>query len=117
VSNKQPFGQHVRALRRARGVTQDRLAELSKLSADTIRRLEHGAFSPSLETLNKLCGGLGISLTTLFDSFELNDGRERKLLVDLVASRSVREVEMITRVVRTLVDELDAIAAAAGAEE
>src|SRR5690606_4676203 len=78
VSNKQPFGQHVRALRRARGVTQDRLAELSKLSADTIRRLEHGAFSPSLETLNKLCGGLGISLTTLFDSFELNDGRERK---------------------------------------
>lgn len=111
MSHGRPFGRHVRSLRRARGLTQERLAELSNLSADTIRRLEHGSFSPSLETLTKLCVGLDITLTTLFDSFELEDGKERRLLLDLVASRSPREVELITRVVRTLVDELDAIAA------
>ncbi|HLT35877.1 MAG TPA: helix-turn-helix transcriptional regulator, partial [Enhygromyxa sp.] len=46
-----PFGRHVRSLRRARGMTQEVLAQRSGLSADTIRRLEHGSFSPSLETL------------------------------------------------------------------
>lgn len=49
---KDPFGSHVRMLRCARGLTQEVLAELSKLSADTIRRLERGSFSPSLDTLS-----------------------------------------------------------------
>src|SRR5690606_31169914 len=66
-----PFGQHVRSLRRARGMTQEVLAERSRLSADTIRRLEHGSFSPSLDTLKKLCTGLSLPLSRLFESFEL----------------------------------------------
>ena len=45
------FGKHVRSLRRARGVTQDALAQRSGLSADTIRRIEHGSFSASIDTL------------------------------------------------------------------
>ena len=65
------FGKHVRSLRRARGLTQEVLAERSGLSADTVRRLEHGSFSPSLVTLNKLCVGLDLRLSSLFESFEL----------------------------------------------
>jgi transcriptional regulator with XRE-family HTH domain len=110
-ANRHPFGRHVRSLRRVRGLTQERLAELSGLSADTIRRLEHGSFSPSLETLNKLCVGLCLRLSTLFEGYELNDRNEHKLLFDLVAGRTLREIVMITRVVQTLVEELDGIAA------
>lgn len=105
------FGRHVRSLRRARGVTQERLAELSRLSPDTVRRLEHGAFSPSLETLHKLCAGLDVTLSTLFETFELNDNEERKLLLDLIASRPPREVAMLTRLVRALIAELEGLAA------
>lgn len=65
------FGRHVRSLRRARDVTQDQLAKRSGLSADTIRRVEHGSFSASIGTLRKLCMGLGITPSTLFESFEL----------------------------------------------
>ena len=53
----QPFGGYVRRLREARGLTQEGLAERCDLSADTVRRLEHGAFSPSLRTLRKLAKG------------------------------------------------------------
>lgn len=108
-THRRPFGRHIRSLRRARGFTQERLAESSQLSADTIRRLEQGGFSPSLDTLSKLCRGLSISMVTLFESFELNHDRERKLLVDLVGGRSPCEIEMITRVVQTLVEGLDAV--------
>jgi transcriptional regulator with XRE-family HTH domain len=67
------FGKHVRSLRRARGITQQDVAERSGLSADTIRRLEHEEFSPSLNTLQCLVDALGIRLSTLFLGYELDD--------------------------------------------
>jgi transcriptional regulator with XRE-family HTH domain len=105
------FGRHVRSLRRARGMTQEVLAERCGLSADTIRRLEHGSFSPSLDTLRKLCGGLDLMLSTLFESYELGARNEARELIDLLATRGPRELVLATRVLRALFDELDGITA------
>jgi transcriptional regulator with XRE-family HTH domain len=102
------FGKHVRSLRRARGVTQEALAQRSGLSADTIRRIEHGSFAASIDTIRKLCQGLGISPSTLFESFEIGRTDERRELFDLIASRSNDDVALVTRVVRVLLDEIDA---------
>lgn len=110
------FGRHVRSLRRARGMTQEVLAERCGLSADTIRRLEHGSFSPSLDTLRKLCGGLDLMLSTLFESYELGARNEARELIDLLATRSPRELVLATRVLRALFAELDGIALAPGPE-
>jgi transcriptional regulator with XRE-family HTH domain len=65
-----PFGAYVRRLREARGLTQEKLAERCDLATDTIRRLEHGTFSPSLRTLRKLAKGFEQSVAQLFDGFE-----------------------------------------------
>jgi transcriptional regulator with XRE-family HTH domain len=97
-------------------MTQEVLAERSGLSPDTIRRLEHGSFSPSLETLRKLCSGLDLMLSTLFESYELGARNESRELVDLLATRSPRELVLATRVLRTLFDEIDGITAEAAAE-
>lgn len=104
------FGKHVRSLRRARGVTQDVLAARSGLSPDTIRRIEHGSFSASIDTLRKLCFGLSIAPSTLFESFELGCADERRELLDLVSSRSPVELVIITKVIRVLLVEIDALA-------
>jgi transcriptional regulator with XRE-family HTH domain len=104
------FGRHIRSLRRARGQTQEQLAACSSLSADTIRRLEHGAFSPSLETLRKLCVGFDLLMSTLFESFELGERNETRELMDLLACRTPRELVLATRMLRALFDELDLIA-------
>jgi transcriptional regulator with XRE-family HTH domain len=109
------FGSHVRSLRRARGLTQEELAERSKLSPDTIRRLEAGSFSPSLQTLSKLCLGLDLMLSSLFESYELGERNESRELVDLLATRSARELVLATRVLRAMFAEMDAIAAEAAA--
>lgn len=90
-------------------MTQEVLAERSGLSADTIRRLEHGSFSPSLDTLRKLCVGLDLMLSTLFESFELGARNETRELIDLIATRSARELILATKVLRALFEELDKV--------
>jgi transcriptional regulator with XRE-family HTH domain len=110
------FGRHVRSLRRARGMTQEVLAEHSGLSPDTIRRLEHGSFSPSLETLNKLCTGLNLQLSTLFESYELGERNVLRELLDLVESRGARYVALATRMLQALFPELDGLVAEARRE-
>ena len=109
--DRKTFGRHIKSLRKVRGMTQEGLAECSGLSADTIRRLEHGAFSPSLETLQKLCTGFELALSTLFEAAELGARNERQELRDLLITRTPRELELGARVLRALFDELDAIAA------
>ena len=103
------FGRHVRSLRRARGLTQERLAEQSDLSPDTIRRLEHGSFSPSLNTLWKLADGLDLLLGTLFSGYELGESEPLRELGDLLGRRSARDVRLGIGLLRILFAELDAL--------
>lgn len=102
------FGKHVKSLRKARGLTQDVLAARSDLAADTIRRVEHGSFAASIETIRKLCGGLGLAPSTLFESFELGRSDARRELFDLFANLGEAEILCLTPVVRTMIDELAA---------
>lgn len=60
------LGRRIRELRRRRALTQEKLAEASMVSCQTIRRAERGVIFPSLDTLTKLADGFGISLAALF---------------------------------------------------
>jgi transcriptional regulator with XRE-family HTH domain len=64
------LGAYVRRLRKSAKLTQEQLAEFSTLSADSIRRLEAGSFSPTLETMFKLAHGFGLSPGQLLSAFE-----------------------------------------------
>lgn len=99
------FGEHIRDLRKARTLTQEALAERASLSVDAVRRIERGAFSPSLETVRKLAVGLDLSLLTLFQGL---DGERRdpvQELCDFLSRRSAREVKLAWRVLRAMFDE------------
>jgi transcriptional regulator with XRE-family HTH domain len=49
-------------LRKSKGISQERLAELSGVSRVTIARIETGKISPNVLTLEKLCCALGVTL-------------------------------------------------------
>ena len=102
------FGRHVRSCRKARGLTQEALAKVSKLSADTIRRLEQGSFSPSLETLNKLSVGLRMSLSTLFAAFEICERNVSRELTDLINMTTPRQQLLLMRVIPMMCELVDA---------
>jgi transcriptional regulator with XRE-family HTH domain len=59
------FSKNLRALRKAKGFTQERLAYEADLSYKYLQELERGKKSPSLITLIRLCKALAVSLNEI----------------------------------------------------
>ncbi len=60
------LGARIRGLRTERDLTLDGLARLAEVSRAMLSRIERGESSPTAQLLNKICGGLGITLSALF---------------------------------------------------
>eukprot|EP01037_Dinobryon_pediforme_P001309 gene1309-1326_t len=60
------IGARIRDLRQSLGLTLDGLAARSVVSRAMLSRIEHGQSSPTAQLLNKICGGLGVTLSMLF---------------------------------------------------
>ncbi len=61
------IGIRVRKARTERGLTQEALAALVDRSVDTLSLIERGKILPGLDTLDALCGGLGIKVGDVLD--------------------------------------------------
>jgi hypothetical protein len=96
------FGRLVKSLRTARGLTQEGLVARADLSRDTITRLEIAAFSPSLETLNRLVAGLDSSLSTLFAAFEGSDDAMAREIIGMARRMTGLDLVMAVRVLSML---------------
>lgn len=66
------IAERVRGLRALRGLTLDGLAERSGVSRSMISAIERGESSPTAVLLERLAGGLGVALASLFDEPERN---------------------------------------------
>jgi transcriptional regulator with XRE-family HTH domain len=60
------FGAHLKAIRRALGMSQPALAASSELSTQVISNLERATAFPSIDTVCKLARGLGVDPRELF---------------------------------------------------
>lgn len=60
------IGARIRQLRTARNLTLDTLAQQGHVSRAMLSRIERGESSPTAQLLNKVCNGLGITLSVLF---------------------------------------------------
>src|SRR5713101_9682916 len=98
----QIFGKKIRALRQKSGLTQDALAKRSTLSVDAVRRIEYGAFSPSLKTIRKLAAGLKMSLKRLLQSLQRGQRTLHDRACDFLAGRTAAEIAQAWRVIRAM---------------
>lgn len=81
------FGKKIRAIRRGRDMTQEKLAELSGLSLQYIGEIERGARNPSLTTVESLAAAFAIPLAELFNLAEF------ELSVDDVRQTLIKQIE------------------------
>ncbi|MHA6894270.1 helix-turn-helix domain-containing protein [Ralstonia pseudosolanacearum] len=63
----QRLARRLRALRDARGLSLDALAERSRVGRSTISLIERGESSPTAAVLDKLSSALGVTLASLFE--------------------------------------------------
>ncbi len=64
------IGARIRDLRAERNLTLEALAHQADVSRAMLSRIERGESSPTAQLLNKVCGGLGVTLSTLFAAAE-----------------------------------------------
>jgi len=64
---KRKLGQRIKALRKQKGLTIEKLAYENDLAKGNLSEIEKGAINPKLSTLEKIAAGLEISLKELFD--------------------------------------------------
>ncbi len=62
------LGERIKALRFERGLQQRQLAEKSGLTPSMVSQIESGRLTPSLHTLGKLAGALGVPIASLFET-------------------------------------------------
>ena len=91
----QRLGRRVRALRMARGLSQDALARLATMDRVFVGEVERGTKAPGFTTLWKLARALGVGLPALLDlggeadAVEAHEGLGRRVAaLALGASRS-----------------------------
>lgn len=61
------FGLHLKKIRTQKGLTQEQLADLAKVSENTIVTLESGTLNTSIATCFEISKALGIHTRDLFD--------------------------------------------------
>lgn len=64
---KNIFGKNLKNLRKSRGLTQEKLAELSNLDRSYISDIEGGRVNVSLESIYKIAIGLEVEIVDLFN--------------------------------------------------
>ncbi|HEY4003175.1 MAG TPA: LexA family transcriptional regulator [Candidatus Xenobia bacterium] len=70
--NSRLLGQRIRRLREAKGYSQGGLARQARIGVATLSRTENGRHKPTQETLEKLSGALGVSLSNLYSDTALD---------------------------------------------
>ena len=99
----QAIGVRIRRLRKAKGLTQQTLAQLSEQEPSNISHIEPGATKLSLPTLVHIANALGVTADQLLcDSVAASGAVYQQELTALLSDCSHWELRLITETIRTL---------------
>lgn len=66
------FGKRVAELRKEKHLSQEKLAHAGGLNRTYVGAVERGEKSPTLDTIEKIAAGLGVSVREIFASEDFN---------------------------------------------
>jgi transcriptional regulator with XRE-family HTH domain len=97
------LGARLKEIRKARGLTQEELAEKVDLSPQYLSRLEGGHQSPSIETVATLAEALDLELFELFDMGHQGTVKEvRERLRKVIQESSEEELRLGLKLLQAL---------------
>lgn len=77
------IGQRIRNYRTVRGLSQERLAEISGCHPTYIGQVERGEKNATLESIEKITAALGVSLSRLFENLGKAGEDESNIIPEL----------------------------------
>lgn len=85
MASTKDFGKHIQKLRKARGYSQEQLAELVGIEYQSISRIETGLYFTSFDKLQKIAKALNLPLEDLFDFPESEPSKDE--LIETITSK------------------------------
>lgn len=95
------LGQRIRNYRTAKGLSQEKLAELSGCHHTYIGQIERGEKNATIESIEKISAALNVSLSKLFEKLGAEDGATRSVPLEcyeLISAKSKAQQEQILRI-------------------
>jgi len=108
-NTKALLGARIREIRKARGLTQEQLAEMIDVEQKHVSRIESGKNYPSIELLKKMAAALKVPLMGFFDFMHLQDDDEsavdlEKMLLELDRDSRKIAYRLIRATIKALKD-------------
>ncbi len=105
MNDREQLGKRIKSLRRSKGHTQERLAEIIDINPNYLAVIERGEANPTLALLERLSEGLEVPLSELFQ-YRREEGylpvELRQKLDGLVNEASDEELLRLTRIIEVL---------------
>lgn len=96
------IGKRIKELRKGKGLTQEKLAEMSGIEPSNISHIERGATKPSLPTLIAIANALGVTLDELvYASLKKSEHIYNEILAELTEDMTKEEFAAIVEIVKT----------------
>lgn len=104
MDTRQRIGRRIKSLRQGRTLTQEQVAERTRLSVNYLSRIERGLENPTLDTFLALAGALKVELLDLFtvEQEEPDPRRLRQLLTRLIGEARDDQLGQAVKVFRGL---------------
>ena len=94
-------GQRIRNYRTKKGLSQEKLAELSGCHPTYIGQLERGEKNATLESIERITAALGITLSKLFEKFEGQEDDTKDIPLacyEFLSAKSKNEQEQLYKI-------------------
>ena len=94
-------GQRIRNYRTQKGLSQEKLAELSGCHPTYIGQLERGEKNATLESIERITAALGVSLSKLFEKLGSQEDDTSNIPLacyEFLASKSAEEQEQLYKI-------------------
>ncbi|MCD8378008.1 MAG: helix-turn-helix domain-containing protein [Candidatus Gastranaerophilales bacterium] len=98
------FGKKLQQIRKSKGLTQEKLAELAGVHEKHISKLELGTYKPSFDTLNKIVKALGLNIDDVgfnLENVSANDNPFYIKSMQILNAANEQELEFYYNLLKT----------------
>lgn len=98
------FDKHLLQFRKARGLTQEQMAQLTGIHVNSIKVYEAGKSQPSLDAFKRIVKTLSVSADELlFDEDERQPANELRLAFDAVSSMAEEDRQAVLSILEGMI--------------
>ncbi|MBU4258399.1 MAG: helix-turn-helix domain-containing protein [Desulfobacteraceae bacterium] len=103
-TTKELLGARIKELRKAKGLSQEKLSEKVGIDSKHLSRIEVGKSYPSLDTLEKIANALHVEIKDLFEFIHLSPSKElTDSISKLLKEADEDKLRLILKIIRAVV--------------